>query len=111
MTVTDLIKKLQQCKQNETIASVRIEFGDGSIYNDPPMLKQNGFRKASLIGIGIISVLGGGFLIWSNVHHRPVIYHDYTFAHLPPCASNDPLGLHSANPCRPRAPFAATIDG
>jgi hypothetical protein len=34
MTVTDLIKKLQQ-HQAETIVSVRIEFGDGSIYNSP----------------------------------------------------------------------------
>jgi hypothetical protein len=34
MTVTDLIKKLRQYEEIGTIASVRIEFGDGSIYND-----------------------------------------------------------------------------
>jgi hypothetical protein len=37
MTVTDLIKKLQQYQQFGQIAAVRIEFGDGSIYNDPPL--------------------------------------------------------------------------
>jgi hypothetical protein len=37
MTVKDLIKKLQQYQQIGQIASVRIEFGDGSIYNDPPL--------------------------------------------------------------------------
>jgi hypothetical protein len=35
MTVKDLIKKLQQYQQFGQIAAVRIEFGDGSIYNDP----------------------------------------------------------------------------
>jgi hypothetical protein len=36
MTVTELIKKLQQHQGTEAIVSVRIEFGDGSVYNDPP---------------------------------------------------------------------------
>jgi hypothetical protein len=37
MTVTDLIKKLRQYEEIGTIASVRIEFGDGSIYDDSPL--------------------------------------------------------------------------
>jgi hypothetical protein len=37
MKVTDLIKKLRQYEEIGTIASVRIEFGDGSIYNGPPL--------------------------------------------------------------------------
>ena len=37
MTVTDLIKKLQQYQQIGQIAAVRIEFGDGSIYDDSPL--------------------------------------------------------------------------
>jgi hypothetical protein len=37
MTVTGLIEKLRQYEEIGTIASVRIEFGDGSIYNDPPL--------------------------------------------------------------------------
>jgi hypothetical protein len=35
MTVAELIKKLQQRLGTETIVSVRIEFGDGSVYSDP----------------------------------------------------------------------------
>jgi hypothetical protein len=45
MTVADLIKKLQQCQENETIVSVHIRIWDGSIYNDAPMLKQKGFPQ------------------------------------------------------------------
>lgn len=41
MTVTDLIKKLQQYQQIGQIASVRIEFGDGSIYNDPRLERRS----------------------------------------------------------------------
>src|SRR5580765_7523834 len=37
MTVTDLVKKLRQYEEIGTIASVRIEFGDGSIYDVPPI--------------------------------------------------------------------------
>jgi hypothetical protein len=37
MKVTDLIKKLRQYEEIGTITSVLIEFGDGSIYNDPPL--------------------------------------------------------------------------
>jgi hypothetical protein len=34
-TVTDLIKKSRQYEEIGTIAAVRIEFGDGSVYSDP----------------------------------------------------------------------------
>jgi len=37
MKVTDLVKKLRQYEEIGTIASVRIEFGEGSIYNGPPL--------------------------------------------------------------------------
>ena len=40
MTVTDLIKKLRQSQGNETIVSVRIKFGNGSIYNDSPLTRR-----------------------------------------------------------------------
>src|SRR5258706_9550279 len=70
-------------------------------------MKKKSIRKLAFAGMGIIAVLGCGSLVWLNVRHRPVIYHDYTFAHqskLPPCPSDDPLGLRSANPCQPPAP-------
>jgi hypothetical protein len=46
MAVTDLIKKLQQYQQIGQIASVRIEFGDGSAYKDPPLERQVSPRPA-----------------------------------------------------------------
>jgi hypothetical protein len=36
VTVSELIEILQQWQGNPAIASVHIEFGDGSIYDDPP---------------------------------------------------------------------------
>jgi hypothetical protein len=36
MRVTDLMKHLQEWPEDELIAFVRIEFGDGSIYESPP---------------------------------------------------------------------------
>jgi hypothetical protein len=45
MTATDLMKKLQQYQQIGRIASVRIEFGDGAIYNDPRL--HAGFRHSA----------------------------------------------------------------
>jgi hypothetical protein len=52
MTVTNLIKKLRQCQGNETIASVRIEYGDGSIYNDPPLARPVSPRRRRNPNIG-----------------------------------------------------------
>jgi hypothetical protein len=46
MTVKDLIKKLQQYQQIGQIASVRIEFGDGSIYNYSPPERRDSPRPA-----------------------------------------------------------------
>jgi hypothetical protein len=48
MTVTDLIKKLRQCQQIGQIASVRIEFGDGSIYSDPAAERRDSINLESL---------------------------------------------------------------
>jgi hypothetical protein len=44
--VTDLIKKLRQYEEIGTIASVRIEFGDGSVYNDPGLERRVSPRPA-----------------------------------------------------------------
>jgi hypothetical protein len=46
MTVKDLIKNLQKYQQIGQIASVRIEFGHGSIYNDPPLERRVSGRPA-----------------------------------------------------------------
>jgi hypothetical protein len=40
MTVPDLIKMLQQWQGNPSIVSVRIEFGDGSVHEEPPSARQ-----------------------------------------------------------------------
>jgi hypothetical protein len=68
-------------------------------------------RKTALVGIGVIAVLVGGFLVWINVRHRPVIYHDYTFAlplsKLPSCPSDNPVGP----PQRESVPTAYTERG
>lgn len=44
MTVTGLIKKLQQWRGNPAIVSVHIEFGDGSIYHEPESSKAKRYR-------------------------------------------------------------------
>jgi hypothetical protein len=71
------------------------------------MNRIKGFSKVVFLGIGIFAVLAGGFLAL-NVFHRPITYHFYTFApshtKLPPCPSDHPLSVHSANPCQRETP-------
>jgi hypothetical protein len=45
MTITNLIKKLRQYEDFGTIACVRIEFGDGSVYNDPRLERRVSTRN------------------------------------------------------------------
>lgn len=52
MTVTDLIKKLQQWQDSRAIVSVRIEFDDGSIYADPPDARQTSPRRTIAVPRG-----------------------------------------------------------
>jgi len=55
MTVPELIKLLQQWQGNLAIVSPRIEFGDGSIYENPPNASQVSPRPAVAVPRGKIA--------------------------------------------------------
>jgi hypothetical protein len=52
MTVPDLIRILQQWQGDPAIVSARIEFGDGSVYEEPPSARQAPPRPTAAVPHG-----------------------------------------------------------